>query len=170
MLKEKLLELIKNAMKSKDSIRLKVLKEIKAAILEWETQPRKVKERNEKGEPISYEPLPAYDEQLETNILLKLEKSHKKAISDYQTILSKDNTNKLANDNLNDELAELEILQEFLPKAATDEELNEAIDNILRTLPETGMKAMGIVMKEMKTRFPSVDGGKLSGIVKAKLV
>jgi uncharacterized protein YqeY len=73
-------------------------------------------------------------------------------------------------DLVDTELAEIKILQDFLPQALTADELNELIEQALVETGASGMQDMGKVMGWLK---PKVQGrtemGPLSGQIKAKL-
>ena len=69
------------------------------------------------------------------------------------------------------EKAEKAILETYLPKQLTPEELAKAIDDIVATLPEKSPKAMGQVMAKLKELHGGRYDGKLaSQLVKEKLV
>lgn len=68
------------------------------------------------------------------------------------------------------ERAEIEIIQRFLPKQLCAEEAEQAIADVITALDATGLKDMGKVMAELKKRHPGcMDFGKASGVVKARL-
>lgn len=65
---------------------------------------------------------------------------------------------------------ELEILQAYLPRQMSRDELCEAIAAIVAEQPEKGAKAMGRVMGELKSRYGATYDGKLaSELTKAAL-
>ncbi|HNT26908.1 MAG TPA: GatB/YqeY domain-containing protein [bacterium] len=69
------------------------------------------------------------------------------------------------------EKAERTILEGYLPKQLTAEELAKVIDDIVATLPEKSPKAMGQVMAKLKELYAGRYDGKLaSQLVKEKLV
>ncbi len=69
------------------------------------------------------------------------------------------------------ETFEIGIISEFLPKALSDDEISELIDKALASVEATGMQAMGQVMGILKPQLQGrADIGKVSGLVKAKLV
>ena len=68
------------------------------------------------------------------------------------------------------EEAEIKIIEGFLPKQMSDEEVAAAIDAIIAETGASDIKAMGQVMGELKTRYAGqMDMGKAGGMVKAKL-
>ena len=69
------------------------------------------------------------------------------------------------------EAAELAVIEEFLPAQMTEAETSAAIEAIKAELGATGVKDMGKVMAELKSRHGSeLDMSKASGLVKAALV
>ncbi len=68
------------------------------------------------------------------------------------------------------EVAEIAIIQEFLPKQLSDDEIIAMIDDALSTIEVTGMAAMGALMGAIKPKLQGrADMGAVSKIVKAKL-
>jgi hypothetical protein len=65
---------------------------------------------------------------------------------------------------------EVAVIERFLPTTLTDDETRAAIETIKAELGAGGMKDMGRVMAELKTRHAAVlDMSKASGLVKAAL-
>lgn len=66
---------------------------------------------------------------------------------------------------------EAQIIQSYLPAAASDEEMSRAVDEAITESGATSMKEMGAVMKAVRPRLEgkTVDGKILSDMVKAKL-
>lgn len=68
------------------------------------------------------------------------------------------------------ELAEIVILQDFLPKALTASELDDLIEQALGATGASGMQDMGKVMGWLKPKVQGrTDMGPLSGQIRAKL-
>jgi uncharacterized protein len=68
------------------------------------------------------------------------------------------------------EKAELAVIEVFLPAQMSEDDTKAAIETIKAELGASGMKDMGRVIAELKTRHgPSLDMGKASGLVKAAL-
>lgn len=66
-----------------------------------------------------------------------------------------------------DELATLEAL---LPRMASEDEIQGEAESFLRTMPEAGMKQMGVAMAHLQTVFgTSLDKSKASGVLKGLL-
>lgn len=146
-LKQKIEGEIKSAMIAKDKVRLTALRAIKSLILLEETK-----------EGFSGE-LSADDEM---KLLTKSAKQRK----DSAEIYEKQNRPDL----LAVELAELAIIQEFLPKALSEAELLQAIQAIIASCGATGPKDMGKVMGlASKELAGKADGKAISEQVKALL-
>ena len=68
------------------------------------------------------------------------------------------------------EEAEIKIIEGFLPRQMSEEEVSAAIDAIIAETGAADIKAMGQVMGELKTRYAGqMDMGRAGGVVKAKL-
>src|SRR6185503_3018310 len=69
------------------------------------------------------------------------------------------------------EEAEALILQEYLPAAASPEDMMSAIESEIDEIAATSMKDMGAVMKAARANLEgkNIDGKALSEMVKAKL-
>lgn len=145
MLKEKLLEDMKNSMKEKNVIRKNVIQMVRAAILQVEKDKQ----------------LEVNDEQI-LEIIAKESKKRKDALSDYE---------KSGREDLISEIKqEIEILAEYLPKPLTREEIEKIIEEVIASVGATSMKDMGPVMKEAKAKIgPAADGKTINEIVKEKL-
>lgn len=133
-------------MKSKDDAALRALRAIKAAILTAKT---------EKGAG-------EMDEAKESQLVMKLAKQRKESIE----IFEKQGRADLAQT----EREELEVLNTFLPKQMTEEELTPFIQKIISDLGVTDAKEMGKVMGAANKEFAGkADGGTISKIVKQLL-
>lgn len=140
MLNEQIDNLIKEAMLEKDALRTNVLRAIKAKFLEFKTA------KNAK-------PL---DEAAEISILNKMVKDREESARLYSTN---------GRDDLAEaELAEVNVLIEFLPRPVTEEELTNAINKIITTI-EPIKKNMGLIIKEVKVKYPQADGKALAKLV-----
>ena len=68
------------------------------------------------------------------------------------------------------EVAEIAIIQEFLPKQLSEDEIIAMIDDALSAIEVKGMAAMGALMGAIKPKLQGrADMGAVSKIVKAKL-
>lgn len=67
-------------------------------------------------------------------------------------------------------LGEIAILEKYLPKQLTKEEIETNLSNIISELGASGIKDMGKVMAAFKSKYDGMADGKLvSTIVKEKL-
>jgi len=68
------------------------------------------------------------------------------------------------------ELAEITIIQAYLPEPLSDDELIAMVDQAIRDSSASSMRDMGKVMGMVKSRAEGrADMGKISGIVKSRL-
>jgi len=68
------------------------------------------------------------------------------------------------------EREEITIIEDFLPKALSDEETRDAIGTVIAELGAENLKQMGAVMAELRNRYPGqMDFGKASALVKEQL-
>ncbi len=145
MLKEKLLEDLKNAMKEKNTIRKNVIQMVRAAILQVEKDKQ----------------IELTDEQI-IEVIAKESKKRKDSLSDYEKSGREDLIKQIQE--------EIHILQEYLPKPLSKEELETIIEKIMQEVNATSMKDMGKVMKTAKEQIGArADGKEINEIVKAKL-
>jgi uncharacterized protein YqeY len=146
-LKQRIESEIKLAMIAKDKVRLTALRAIKSLILLEETK------EGYSG---------SLTEEEELKLLTKAAKQRK----DSAEIYEKQNRADL----LEVELAELAVIQEFLPKALSESELIQAIQNIIDTCGASGPKDMGKVMGiASKELAGKADGKAIAEQVKALL-
>lgn len=145
MLKEKLLEDLKDAMKTKNVNKKNAVQMVRTAILQNE---------KDKGIEVS-------DEQI-LGIVAKEVKTRKDAIAEYEQANREDLIEK-ANE-------EIKALEEYLPKQLTDEELVTEVKKVIEKLNATSMKDMGPVMKEAKSTIGAqADGKRINEVVKSLL-
>ncbi|MEX2512108.1 MAG: GatB/YqeY domain-containing protein [Cyclobacteriaceae bacterium] len=146
-LKLKIESEIKQAMLSKDKVRLRALRAIKSQILLEET-------KSGGGQGIS--------EEDEIQILTKAAKQRKDSIE----IFEKQNREDLAKM----EIAELEVINEFLPKQLSEGELETALKEIIQETGAEGPKDMGKVMGAATKKLAGkADGKAISQKVKSLL-
>ena len=144
---DKVSEDIKTAMKSHDSVRLMTLRNIKKAFLEAKTAP-------------------GANNVLEDTAALKiLQKMAKQGKETAETYLQAGR-----NDLAEEENAQAKIIEEYLPKPLSEEEITQRIQAIIaqtgaQSVKEMG-KVMGIASKEMAGK---ADGGTISKIVRTLL-
>ena len=144
---EKISEDIKEAMKARDKVRLMTLRNIKKVFLEAKTAP---------GANDTLEDAAAM------KILQKLAKQGKETAATYIQAGRQD----LAEE----ELAQAEIIESYLPQPLSAEDIERAVKEIIAQTGATSMKEMGKVMgiasKQLAGR---ADGGVISQIVKKLL-
>jgi uncharacterized protein len=146
-LKQKVESEIKSAMIAKNKVRLTALRAIKSMILLEET----------KG---GYSGTLSEDDEMK--LLTKAAKQRKDSAEIYEK--------QGRADLLEVEMAELEVIQEFLPKALSDEELSLAIQEIINVTGAAGPKDMGKVMGVASKQLAGkADGKAIADKVKALL-
>ena len=69
------------------------------------------------------------------------------------------------------EEAEIKIIEQYLPAAASDDDVRSAVAEAIAETGATSMKDMGKVMKATMTRLAgkTVDGARVSQLVKENL-
>ena len=144
---EKVSEDIKTAMKAKDKVALETLRNVKKVFLEAKTAP---------GANDTLSDADAL------KIIQKLTKQGKDAAEIY--------VQQGRQDLADDELAQVKVLETYLPKQMSAEELEAALKEIIAEVGATSGKDMGKVMAAVKDRLGSqLDMSKASGWVKAAL-
>ena len=102
------------------------------------------------------------DDLLVTEVLQKMIKQRRESAELYR----KGNREELAAT----EEAEIAVIERFLPKQMSDEEANAAIQAIIADTGASGMKDMGKVMGEVKSRLAGqIDPARASAMVRAAL-
>jgi len=138
---------MKAAMKAKDQNTLTSLRAIKAAVLLAQTESGAKEELSE-------------DQELK--LLQKLVKQRK----DSATIFTEQGRTDLAEP----ELAQAEVISQFLPAQLSEDEVAKIITEIITTTGASGMKDMGKVMGQASAKLAGQADGKLiSTIIKTKL-
>ena len=145
MLKEKLMEDLKNSMKEKNNLRKNVVQMVRAAILQI------VKD---KGIEV--------DDNKILEIIAKEVKTRNDSLVDFEKGGREDLVEQAKH--------EIAVLSEYLPKQLTKEELKEKLTRIISDLGATSIKDMGAVMKEAKTQIgTAADGRTINEVVKELL-
>ena len=134
-MKERIVEEIKNAMKSGDKLRVSVLRMMQADIINVEKSGKEFKQ---------------------IDVIRGYAKKLKKAIEEYERL------------NLQDKIMsfneELKIVEEFLPKQMSDEELKKVVIELLDSEKPADM---GMAMKLVMGKYKEVaDGKKVQALVK----
>ena len=142
---------IMNAMKSKDEITLKTLRGVKTAIMQYKTSSTFKGDRDAllpDGEVIK--------------IMQKLAKERKETAEVYK------NAGRI--ELAEQELAEANIIEQYLPKAMSESEVEELVKASIAELGTTSMKEMGLVIKDVNSKANGrTDGKTISTIVKRLL-
>ena len=145
MLKEKLLEDLKNSMKEKNINRKNVIQMVRAAILQ-----------KEKDNNIELD---------DNQILEIIAKEHKKKSDSLEEYKKADRADLIAQIE-----EEIDVLNEYLPQQLSDEELKKIIKEIITETGASGMKDMGKVMKLAKEKCGvTADGKAINQIAKEML-
>jgi len=146
-LQKQVMEEMKAAMKSKDTVALQALRAVKSAFLLAKTEAGA-------GDDLS--------EEQEMKIIQKQVKQRK----DSATIFIQQGRHDLADP----ELAEAAVLEKFLPEALSEEEIGKIVVETIERVGAEGMKDMGKVMGMVSKQLAGkADGKTISGIVRAKL-
>ena len=68
------------------------------------------------------------------------------------------------------EMAEIKVIEKFLPKQMNDEEMIAAIKEVIASVNASSMKDMGAVMGNLRSQYAGqMDFGKASGAIKSLL-
>ena len=135
-------EMIKNAMKARDTNRLKVYKNIKA----------------KKQELLTAKNAKPYDVAAEITMLRKMASE---LSNDYETALS------AGRQDLTDEiLNELNTIREFIPKEPSVEVIENTINEWISKNGKPDKRQMGLLINYVKENLPTADNKTVANIVK----
>jgi len=149
-LRDSITESTKDAMRSKDSLRVSTLRLVSAAIKDRDIAAR------------SEDRCEGIEEPEILSLLAKMVKQREESAKTYE-------------DNGRPELAErerseIEIVREFMPKALSEDEMKTAIATLVEETGATCLKDMGKIMGRLKSDFAGrLDMGKAGAIVKGHL-
>jgi uncharacterized protein YqeY len=144
-LKEQITDDMKNAMRAKESQRLGVIRLLQAAIKQ-----REVDERIELTDTDVI------------GVIEKMLKQRRDSIAAYESAKRQD----LADV----EKYEVTVLQTYLPKQLTENEINALLEKVVVDSGAVGIKDMGKVVAALKPLVAGkADMGKVSGLIKARL-
>ena len=139
-------KLIKEAMLAKDSVRLTTLRAIKSAFLVAQT---------EKGAG-----------ELNDAAMQKIIQKQVKQRKDAATIYLEQNRQDLADD----EMAQLAVLEEFLPEQLSEDKIREVVTTVIAQVGASSMADMGKVMGAANQQLAGKADGKLiAQVVKSLL-
>ncbi len=145
-LKDQITEDMKSAMRAKDSDRLSAIRMLLAALKQREVDERIV---------LTDADVIAVTE--------KLIKQRRDSITQYQAANRQDLADK--------EQAELAIYQAYMPQALSEADVDAAVTAAIAVSGAAGIKDMAKVMADLRPKLAGrADMGKVSGIVKAKLL
>jgi len=145
-LHDRLSEDLKRAMKARDQLRMDTIRMIKSALFNKEIELKK-----------------DLDEAEMSRVLTVLVKQRKEAAEQYQ---------KAKRDELAEkELKEIVIVEGYLPRALSQEEITQIIESVIQETGATSAKDMGNVMKAVMAKLAgqAVDGKLISDLVRARL-
>lgn len=147
-LQKQVMDKMKEAMKAKDTLALQALRAVKSAFLLAKTETGVQEELTEEQE-------------------IKIIQKQVKQRKDSAAVFLKQGREDLAEP----ELAEIKILEQFLPEALSEEKIEEVVVATIEKLGASGMqdmgKVMGIVSKELAGQ---ADGKTISTLVKKHLM
>jgi uncharacterized protein YqeY len=148
--------LIKDALKNKQTVELKVYRNLKADIMAFKTQKN----------------APEYNEASEISIIRKYATKMEDAEKQYSQAGREDLATECRE--------ELEVLKKLLPKPVEAQDINSILagwcvrNNFVNTENESKIeipkKSMGLAIKAMKEVFPTADGKIISEVVKQYVV
>jgi uncharacterized protein YqeY len=134
------------AMKAQDANRMSTLRMVKAAMMNRQI---------EKGSELD-------DDDMQ-KLLRSLVKQRRDSIEQYEKAGRQELVDK--------EKAEIEVIETYLPQAASHEEIEQAVTAAIAETGATSMRDMGKVMKTVQAALAgkNADGKLVSEVVKAKL-
>ena len=151
MLKEKIQNDIKEAMKAKDELKLSVLRMLSSAVKNRELEKRA---KSGKVEELS-------EEEVLASIRSEVNK-RRDAIVEFEKGGRQDLADK--------ESAELKILEAYLPQELSDEEVEKMVKEVISGLGEVTIRDFGRVMQEVMKRLKGqASGDRVSSAVKKAL-
>ncbi len=147
-LQKEVMDKMKEAMKAKDTVALQALRAVKSAFLLAKT---------ETGSQV----------ELTVDQEMKIIQKQVKQRKDSAAVFIQQGRQDLADP----ELAEIKVLEQFLPEALSEEKIEEVVKNTIQKIGASGMKdmgkVMGIVSKELSGQ---ADGKTISTLVKKNLM
>ena len=149
-LRDRIFDDLKTAMKAKDTLRLSTLRLINAAIKD-----RDIALRGEGEDRLMT------DEEI-TAVLSKMVRQRQESARAYEEGGRFELVER--------ELAEIVVVEGYLPRQLSAEETSAAIDSVVAELGASSIRDMGRVMNALKARFTGqMDFGAVGPVVKARL-
>lgn len=144
---EKINEDLKNAMKSKDTFKLSVLRMLKSAL-----QLEQISKKHE------------LDDNEIASVLKKQVKVRKDSLEEYKKYNKADEVAKLEE--------EISVLSAYLPEELSEEEIEKIVLSAIDEIKPTSMKDMGLVMKKVNELLvgKNADMSLVSKLVKEKIM
>jgi uncharacterized protein len=145
-LSDRLTQDLKLAMKSRDQLRMDVIRMIKAAVLNKEVELK----RN-------------LDDAEMSRVMTALVKQRRESVEQFEKAQRMELAAK--------ERKEIEIIESYLPKPLSSDELDAIVASVILETGSSTLKDMGTVMKAVMARLvgQSIDGKQVSDLVKSKL-
>lgn len=148
MLYEKLINDMKEAMKSKDKETLSTIRLLKSAIDLY-----KINNKMDRS---------TVSDEVVIEIAAKQVKTHKESIIEFRNAGREDLAKKLED--------EIKVIKNYLPEQLSEEEIEKVINDIFEKVKPTGKSDMGKIMKEVNTLLKGkADMKTVSEIVMSKL-
>jgi len=148
-MRETIMAALKDAMKSQEKRRIATLRLINAAIKDRDIAARTTSDGGVGDTEI-------------LEILVKMIKQRRESVQTYEEA----GRVELAEQ----EREEIAIIEEFLPRQMSEDEMAAAVDDTLARLECQGLKDMGRAMAELKANYAGqMDFAKASGLVKQRL-
>ena len=149
MMKDRIADDLKDAMRARDKVRLRTLRALRTALMEKEIEKRGSEED-------------ALSEEQELRVLQKQAKQRREAIEQYEKADRADLAEK--------EKEELEVIEEYLPRQLEDEEIREVIREVIDDTGASSMQDMGAVMGPVMQRLRGrADGQRVQKLVRSAL-
>ncbi len=145
-IRERLTAEMKDAMRSKDQLRLDAIRFLQAAI---------------KNKEIELRPNPITAEEV-LGVVRRLVKQRKESIEQYQAAKRQDLVDK--------ESAELRILEAYLPAQMGKEQIEKIVVDVITEVKASSIKDMGMVMKAVMVKTSgNADNKLVSEVIRSKL-
>ncbi len=145
-LRERLTEDLKQATKARDQLRMDVIRMIKAAVINKEVELKK-----------------DLDDAEMSRVMATLIKQRRESVEQFEKAKRTELAEK--------ERKEITIIETYLPKALSPQELEQIVASIVTETGARSLKELSAVMKAVMARLAgqAVDGKQVSDLVKAKL-
>jgi len=145
-LRDRLTEDLKQAMKARDQLRMDVIRMIKAAVTIKEVELKK-----------------DLDDAEMSKVMTTLIKQRRESVEQFEKAKRTELAEK--------ERKEITIIETYLPKALSPQELEQIVASIVTETGARSLKELSAVMKAVMARLAgqAVDGKQVSDLVKAKL-